>query len=72
MTVTEIKKNLNEHLGEEVHIKYHLGRNKIEEYEVRIKELYNHIFLVELLENQEIKSFSYNDIITKTIRISYD
>lgn len=72
MTVTEIKQNLNDHLGEKVHIKYHLGRNKIEEYEVLIKDLYTHIFLVELLENQEIKSFSYTDVITKTIRISYE
>ena len=48
MTVNQIKDDLNKHLGKDVYIKYNLGRNKYEEYEVKIKELYNHIFLVEL------------------------
>lgn len=72
MTVTQIKNDLLEHLGEEVYIKYHLGRNRIEEYEGIIKSLYNHIFLVEVGGNNEIKSFSYTDVITKTIRIFYE
>ena len=44
MTVTQIKDDLYRHLGEEVNLKYHLGRNLVEEYAVKIKELYNHIF----------------------------
>lgn len=72
MTVTQIKDDLYRHLGEEVNLKYHLGRNRVEEYAVKIKELYNHIFLVELVNSSEIKSFSYTDVITKTIRIFYE
>ena len=47
--------------------------NKYEEYEAKIKELYNNVFLVELENNinKEIKSFSYNDVITKTIKINF-
>ena len=45
---TEVVKNkLNEHIGKKVTIKYNLGRNKVESYDVVIKELYNKIFLVE-------------------------
>ena len=71
MTKAEIIEKLNYHLGKDVIIKYNLGRNKYERYKVKIKELYNNIFLVELKKDKQIKSFSYNDIITKTIKIDY-
>ena len=73
MKLDEVKMKLNEYIGKNVVIKYNLGRNKFEEYEVKIKELYNNVFLVELDNhiNKEIKSFSYTDIITKTIKINY-
>ncbi len=73
MTAQQIKDELNNHIGKSVKIKYNLGRNKYEEYDVIIKELYNHIFLVELYNESklEIKSFSYSDVITHTIKINY-
>lgn len=73
MTVQEIKRDLRKHIGEYATIEYHLGRNKYEEYQVKIKELYNYVFLVEEEKENtcEIKSFSYSDILTKTIRINY-
>lgn len=73
MKLDEIKTKLNNYVGKSVLIKYNLGRNKYEEYEAKIKELYNNVFLVELQNNinKEIKSFSYNDVITKTIKINF-
>ena len=73
MKLNEIKTKLNNYVGKSVLIKYNLGRNKYEEYEAKIKELYNNVFLVELENNinKEIKSFSYNDVITKTIKINF-
>lgn len=70
MTIEKIKNELNNHIGNIVKIKYNLGRNKFEEYDVTIKELYNNVFTVKL-KNEEIKSFSYTDVITKTIKIKY-
>ncbi|MBQ9181118.1 MAG: Veg family protein [Bacilli bacterium] len=70
MTISEVRSELINHLGEEVTIKYNLGRNKFEKYNVVIKELYKNIFLVELKENL-IKSFSYTDVINSTIKIIY-
>ncbi len=70
MTISEVKSELNNIVGKEVTIKYNLGRNKYEKYDVVIKELYSNIFLVELKENM-IKSFSYTDVITSTIKIIY-
>ena len=69
MTISKVKRELLEHLGEIVSIKYDLGRNKYEEYEAIIKELYDYVFLVDT--NLGVKSFSYIDVITHTIKIDY-
>lgn len=72
MNIEKIKSEVENHLGENATLKYHLGRNKYEEYNVTIKETYNRVFLVELKNNKhEIKSFSYSDIINRTIKIKY-
>ena len=68
--IGQIRGKLNDYIGEEVTIKYNLGRNKYEKYKVTIKELYENVFLVELNNNSK-KSFTYTDIITKTIKIDY-
>ena len=70
MTIKKIKEELYNHIGKNAIIKCDLGRNKIEEYNVVIKNLYNHVFTVKL-NNNELKSFSYSDVITKTIKINY-
>lgn len=71
MTISDIKEELNNHIGEKITINYNLGRNKKEEYRVVIKQLYNNIFIVKLENNEEIKSFSYSDVISKTVQIHY-
>ncbi len=73
MTISSVKRDLLDHLDDMVSIKYSLGRNKYEEYEARIKELYDYVFLVECDDNgsKYIKSFTYIDVITKTIKIDY-
>ncbi len=70
MMISEIRSKLNDYLGEEVVIKYNLGRNKFEKFNVIIKEIYDSVFLVEL-ESKTMRSFSYSDIITNTIKIDY-
>ena len=68
--IGKVRSKLNNYIGQKVTIKYNLGRNKYEKYHVTIKELYENVFLVEL-NNNEKKSFTYTDIITKTIKIDY-
>lgn len=69
MNTETIKKKLNDYIGKKATIKYSLGRNKYETYNVIIKELYNKVFVVEEKENR--LSFSYSDVITKTIKINF-
>ena len=73
MTLQEIKEKVNENIGKNVTIKYNIGRNRIEKYNVKIKQAYKNLFIVETKnkDNTEIKSFTYADIMTKTIKIDY-
>ncbi len=73
MTISQIKNDISNHMGSKAIIKYNLGRNKYEKYDVIIKEMYDNVFLVEHKNNNDIfiKSFSYSDIITKIIKINY-
>ncbi len=73
MTLSEIKNKVCENVGNNVTIRYNLGRNKIEKYNVKIRETYKNIFIVEsnVGDKVEIKSFSYTDVMTKTIKIDY-
>ncbi|MGM9849410.1 MAG: Veg family protein [Bacilli bacterium] len=73
MTLQEIKEKVNNNIGNNVTIKYNIGRNRIEKYNVKIKETYKNIFIVETnnTNNIEIKSFTYTDVMTKTIKIDY-
>lgn len=68
-TASEVKKILGYYLNKPITIEYNLGRNKFETYRVVITNLYNFIFIVQELNNNCKKSFSYVDIITKTIKI---
>lgn len=68
--IEQIRGKLNDYIGKEVVIKYNLGRNKFEKYNVVIKELYDNVFLVQL-NTKEKKSFSYSDVLTNTIKINF-
>jgi len=69
MNIEKVKEKLLPYIGKEVVIHYNLGRNKFENYHVIIKELYDYTFLVQ--DHIRVKSFSYSDVITKTIKIDY-
>ena len=72
MTLQEVKNKVNDNVGHDVVIRYNMGRNRVEKYKVRIKETYKNIFIVESFSDKfRVRSFSYTDIITKTIKIDY-
>ena len=70
MNLSIVKDNIEKHIGSNILIKCNLGRNKYENYNVKIIKVYNNVFLVED-KNKDIKNFSYNDIIMKTIKIDF-
>lgn len=70
MTIAKIKENLTENLGSKVRVIFNVGRNKIEEFDAVLKETYRFIFVVET-ENEN-KSFSYSDVLTKTVELHFE
>ena len=70
MTIEKIKENLNGNLGNKVRITFNVGRNKIEEFDAILKETYRFIFVVET--KNENKSFTYSDVLTKTVELHFD
>mgnify|MGYP002856348973 CR=1 FL=1 len=71
MFIAKIRKELTDHIGDDATIKYNLGRNKYESYEVKIDKTYEHVFLVKLKDREEVKSFTYTDVMTHMVKITY-
>ncbi len=65
-----MQKKLMPYVGKKAKIHYSLGRNKYEKYEGKITELFPNVFLFQE-ENGMIKCFSYSDILTKSVRLSF-
>lgn len=68
MNIKYIKNYLASKIGCHVVVKYYGSRNKKERYEGVIYRVYHNIFTIKLCGG-EIKSFSYIDVLTKTIQI---
>lgn len=73
MTISEIKTKLHNNIGNDVVIKCNLGRNRYEKYNVIIKDTYRNIFIVQEKSNPNLSvmSFSYTDVVAKTIKIDF-
>lgn len=68
MNIKLIKRYLSTKVGSKIVIIYYGSRNKKERSEGILLKLYNNVFTVKT-DNNEIKSFSYIDILIKTIQI---
>ncbi len=71
MTINMIKDNIDSKIGDSVKVIYNGSRNKKEEYSGVIVETYNFIFIVKT-DSQEKKSFSYHDVLTNVIEVTFD
>ncbi len=73
MNIYQVKKYLENKIGYKAKIKYNLGRNKYETYDVIIDKLYDNVFTV--IEKKEygsiLRCFSYNDFIMHLIKIDF-
>ena len=68
MNINTIKKYLNTKVGSNILVIYYGSRNKKEIYRGILLKLYRNVFVIKLYNN-DVKSFSYKDILTKTIQI---
>lgn len=72
-SLQEIKVQLDSHVGQEVTVVAQVGRKKITERSGILRSTFPSLFVVELDEdaNFERASYSYTDILTKNIDITF-
>jgi len=69
MNKSIVKDNIETYKGKKIHFKYNGARNQIEEFDGFIENTYNAVFTIRINESDNIKSFTYNDIINESLQI---
>ena len=71
MNIEKIRRDINKGLGSDVIVTHNEGRNKIYEYEGKVVEVYNNIFIILDKHDERKKSFSYYDVLTEAVKVSF-
>lgn len=67
--IANLKSDIGEMIGQKIIVKGSLGRNKNFEKEAIIEKAYPNIFVVKYEENERNVTYSYTDILTKTVQV---
>lgn len=67
--LTNIREEISNNINRKVSVKIYGMRNRKESFEGYIKKAYNNIFIIE--HDGLTRSFSYNEVITKDVVITY-
>ena len=70
MNIEKIRTNIENNKGKTVRFKFNGTRNQTEEFTATIENTYNYVFIVRPENNKEqLKSFSYSDVLTENLEI---
>jgi uncharacterized protein Veg len=70
--LASIKKDIESHVGEKVILKANGGRRKVLVNNGTLEKTYDSIFVIRLeSDNQRTVSYSYSDVLTKTVQIVF-
>ena len=67
--IANLKTNIGDIIGKKVIVKGSLGRSKFFEKEATIEKAYPNIFVVKYDENERNVTYSYTDILTRTVQV---
>ena len=67
--IMSLKTDLNEKIGQKIIVKGSLGRSRTFEKEATIEKAYPNIFVVRYEENNRNVTYSYTDILTRTVEV---
>ena len=67
--ITNLKSDIGEKIGQRVIVKGTLGRNKPFEKEATLEKAYPSIFIVKYDENERNVTYSYTDVLTRTVEL---
>jgi len=71
--ITNLKTDIGDMIGQKVIVKGSLGRSKTFEKEATIQKAYPNIFVVKYEDNERNVTYSYTDILTRTVQLDvYD
>ncbi|WP_066875386.1 Veg family protein [Clostridium mediterraneense] len=73
ITLSSIKRNLEEHVGQKVMLKANGGRKRILVNEGVLESVYPSIFVVRLQKDtQRTVTYSYSDVLTNTVQLDFE
>ena len=67
--ITSLKTDIDEKVGQEIIVKGSLGRSKSFVKEATIEKTYPNLFIIKFDESDRNVSYSYTDILTRTIEV---
>ena len=67
--ITNLKTDINEMIGQKIIVKGSLGRCKTFEKEATIEKTYPNIFVIKYEEENRNVTYSYTDILTRTVEV---
>ena len=67
--ITNLKTDIGEKIGQKIIVKGSLGRSKSFEKEATIEKAYPNIFIVKYEENNRNVTYSYTDVLTRTVEV---
>lgn len=67
--INKIRNDLLNKMDKVLNFRYNGTRNQIEEFKGIITEIYNSIFIVRIVDKEEVRSFTYSDILIGNLEI---
>lgn len=67
--IANLKTDIGDMIGQKVIVKGSLGRSKTFEKEATIQKAYPNIFVVKYEDNERNVTYSYTDILTRTVQV---
>ena len=67
--IINLKSNILEKIGQKIIVKGSLGRNRFFEKEATIEKAYPNIFTVKYIDGERNATYSYTDILTRTVEV---
>ena len=67
--ISSLKTDITDKIGQKIIVKGSLGRSKEFEKEGTIEKVYSNLFVVKYEENNRTASYTYTDLLTRTIEL---
>ena len=67
--IANLKTDINDKIGQKIIVKGSLGRSKSFEKEATIEKAYPNIFVIKYEEENRNVTYSYTDILTRTVEV---